>query len=209
MINKFNDLLKEVLIETQQETINNQKKVINDNKLLLDIDKKIKSFSVAVDDVDKANNILDLAHDLGLSIQKMKNKRVNTDGSTLLGFFFDDVYDVTYIQDTEEGLLLNVKPILNVTYDYYEIRNRLRRAAAEKKELTLNKGDKYKTYRTLYLEKASITQRIENGFKDINKKLKTKKEDIVVEVYDHFIQVGSKIIPKNPNDNIKNIKIIV
>ena len=213
VITKLINKLQEVVINEQHNVIKEQDKVLKRNEMLLDVDKKLGSFSVAIDNIYLAQGLVNLAQQHGLSVQP-GNVIINDDGTSILAFGFDDQYDVIYLQHPEQALLGNCKPVFSASNDFYKLERKVVALANLKKEYTFSAADKKKTVRTLYLEKNSIAQRIKNGLDDLSdnmekafKKQQKKEENVVVEVYDHFIQIGTRIIPKNPNDRIRKIKV--
>lgn len=169
------------------------------------LDEKIGAFSVIIDDIDAANDIIQRAIKFGLTTEKLVVKPIKN--SSTLAFFFKGKYDFEYVDTALESEFRGLIPRLSAKNKKYTIINKLRAASEEKKSLRSLLGVRGKTLRELTILKRDLKKTFKNTYTDLFSDSVVQKkcvtcEDTYVRVSEHFVQIGTQFIAKNPNDLI-------
>lgn len=172
--------------------------------------KTAKPFSVIIDNLKDANAVIKAAKRAGLTVASENNyPKV---GASSLTFFYGDDYDVEYVHTAIENVIGDYVPRLSASVDFFEILGRIREAGENKKSLRKDfKATKDTTYRDLVKigmlsyeatgDAGVIGKEITSLF-GAKEETTSKEAKDYVRVSSHFVQVGTKLIPKNPNDAI-------
>jgi hypothetical protein len=177
------------------------------------LEDQIGSFAVIIDDITNANILLGIAQDKGLTIKSnnhfwsrtgVENARI---GDILL-FFVGKTHDITWTNNAEYSISQNIRPVLTTGKNPSEIEDRILKAGKEKKQLLTAKLPKERIYRELKaMEVAKKIREAEAKKVDVKPTYNTTERVRVkfIEECPNFIQIGTKIYPKNPNDHISRI----
>lgn len=172
------------------------------------INEESGAFSVIIDDIDRASRLVAYAESKGLTVDP--SEFYPNEGLSSISFFFDNNrYDVNYVHTATENIIRDLVPRFSAKKDYYKVRslilNRAKYKEVLRKDLGYKKGV---TLRHLVTEKEVI--KTLKDLEAVNRLRKCAEAERCVcnsaeassyiEVQEHFVQVGTKIIPKDPND---------
>lgn len=189
-------------------------------------EKKVTNFSVVLDDERNAKLLVKYINKYKLSSED--NWVFLEEGRTSLAFFYSDKFDVEAIETPIENVLRGLTPRYYVSRDLWDIVNLIQEGAEKKAALRKELRVKGKSLKALIdLKKAVAAERravanllhsnllgmaaaspcgqcpLRNicGQRQQPKREVRRSEEIYVS--DHLIQIGSKIIDKNPNDIVR------
>lgn len=190
------------------------------------LDKRTEAFSVIIDDISNAQKLINQAKKLGLTVERGVMDPV--EGSSSLAFFFENEkdVDVNFISTSLENIVRNLIPRYSAKDEFFgaliAIREGANRKNALRKDLDINKRSKL-PFRKLVamkilqekVEKLNILSSIGDAIRNAGARpslsafLEEKQVGMpsclapnYIEVQDHFVQVGTEILSKDPNDTI-------
>lgn len=184
-------------------------KKVNRNNSKGNVESKIGSFAYQINNIFKAQELIELAEEAGLTLDP-KLSRAYYDSYVTFGV--DMNYDVSY-ENVSERTLKNRG--VKVIDSLYEVTDRIVTMSDRKYELTLidalRVGDK--TYRELALGATSYVGEVEKIEKRVGKKApKKSKRDHkeLITISDHFVMTNNGDYAfKRPNDTIKEVELLV
>lgn len=179
---------------------------VTENKVKKSFNEKIGAFSVLIDNVRAANDIIDRALKLGLTAPKMEVEV--KEGQSSLAFFFDSKYDIDYVHTKIESKIRNLVPVYSAKNDKYTIIGLLREAAERKKQIRTLLNVRGYSLRDLTILKKEYKKNVkqQKGLIDLlttkAKSVASKITETYIEVSNNYVQIGTKFYKKGPNDII-------
>ena len=172
---------------------------------------KVSGFSVVLDSATKAKNLVKYIDKYGLSTDR--KVIVLEEGLTSLSFFFNNKYDVEAIDSPIENIVRELEPRYFLSESFWTVVDLIKNASEEKKVLRKELKVKNKSLLELRnLKKESddyknmmdiLTASLTAAVRPVYAERVPNRREECVYISDHYIQQGSEIYFKDPNDLVK------